>query len=307
MENFVLSAQRRIEVSRRGWQGIGQEVSGLKGGRTGIYGMEGPERKLIYDPMVFPARKNELPYLVFYSCRGIQAPLHFKVSQMERALLSGADYNVSGNLLRSRLPRGLPALDASGNILRYMGYILSGCRHINPVSPYVLVDLESVSSRSAQIDPMTNINNDTRLSLASEGFGGTGLLFQSAPVQHARTITIEFPPASLPQPGQRPQLGFFQRHLGFCLSRREFVRQTVQRLKFRLRGPQSPLVLHLLFICRTLSSLRLPRRQRQIPTQYYPEEAPFNAENIGPALSPLSLKSFCQEQLNAALYAVCCS
>jgi hypothetical protein len=118
---------------------------------------------------------------------------------------------------------------------------------------------------------MTNINNDTRLSLASEGFGGTGLLFQSAPVQHARTITIELPPASLPQPGQRPQLGFFQRYLGFCLSRREFFRQNVQRLKFHLRGPQSPPAIHLLHICRTSSNLRLPRRQRQIPTQYYPK------------------------------------
>jgi len=90
----------------------------------------------------------------------------------------------------------------------------------------------------------------------------------------------------------RPQLGFFQQHLGFCLSRREFVRQNAQRLKFHLRGPQSPPAIHLLHIRRTLNSLRLPRRQRQIPTKYYPEQAPFNAENVGPAVFLLKLLDF---------------
>jgi hypothetical protein len=96
---------------------------------------------------------------------------------MERALMSGADYNVSGSILRTRLPRGLLALNTSGNILWYMGYVLSRCLYFNPTNPYILVDLESVSSHSTQINPMINIPNNTRLSLANEGFAGTGMLF----------------------------------------------------------------------------------------------------------------------------------
>jgi hypothetical protein len=45
--------------------------------------------------------------------------------------------------------------------------------------------------------------------------------------------------------------------LGFCLSRNEFVRQNVQRIKFHLRGPQDSHPISLLRICPNLKELEV--------------------------------------------------
>ena len=45
--------------------------------------------------------------------------------------------------------------------------------------------------------------------------------------------------------------------LGFCLSRNEFVRQNVQRIKFHLRGPQDSHPISLLHICPNLKELEI--------------------------------------------------
>ncbi|KAK0102610.1 hypothetical protein ONS95_006219 [Cadophora gregata] len=93
-----------------------------------------PEAKVLFDPLIIKRSKtskdfwDQAPKYAYYSDRALHALLASPVPRIEYRRYVGADFNQSGDLLTTRLPRGLPALDSEGNFVQYSEFWLCGDR-----------------------------------------------------------------------------------------------------------------------------------------------------------------------------------
>ncbi|PVH81420.1 hypothetical protein DL98DRAFT_587607 [Cadophora sp. DSE1049] len=90
------------------------------------------EDKILWDPICIEKCETEegfwnmAPRNVYYSDRAIQLIIAAPVTNDHRGFYVGADLDANGDILKGRKPRGLPALDNDGNIVKFCERILHG-------------------------------------------------------------------------------------------------------------------------------------------------------------------------------------